>query len=172
VTVPGYGFLLHNGGNGFSLDPTSPNVVAPRKRPFNTIIPGFVTKDGSPLLAFGNMGGPVQAQAQVQELVNVIDLGMNVQAAGDAARFSHDQPTNVLQLEPALYDLVGSQLAAMGHTTKSGRGNDLGAGGYQAIYFARDPNAPTPAPHDHRTPVNGVYRAGSDHRKDGAAVGW
>lgn len=172
VTVPGYGFLLHNRGNGFSLDAKSPNVVAPRKRPFNTIIPAFVTKDGLPLLSFGNMGGPVQAQAQAQELVSMIDLGMNVQAAGDAARFSHDQPTNVLQLEPALYELVGSQLAAMGHTVKSGRGDDLGAGGYQAIYFDHDPSAAAPGPHDHRTPVNGVYRAGSDHRKDGEAAGW
>jgi gamma-glutamyltranspeptidase/glutathione hydrolase len=156
LTVPGYGFLLQNRGNGFSLDPEHPNVVAPGKRPFNTIIPGFVTKDGRPQLAFGNMGGPVQAQAQAVELVNMIDLGMNVQAAGDAARFSHDQASNALQLEPALYDLVGSQLAAMGHDVKPGRGGDLVAGGYQAIYSA----------------ANGVYRAGSDHRKDGAAVGW
>jgi gamma-glutamyltranspeptidase/glutathione hydrolase len=156
LTVPGYGFLLQNRGNGFSLDPDHPNVVAPGKRPFNTIIPGFVTKDGRPQLAFGNMGGPVQAQAQAVELVNMIDLGMNVQAAGDAARFSHDQASNALQLEPALYDLVGSQLAAMGHDVKPGRGGDLVAGGYQAIHSA----------------ANGVYRAGSDHRKDGAAVGW
>ena len=63
VTVPGYGFLLQNRGAGFSLDPAHPNVVAPRKRPFNTIIPGFVTKDGEPKLAFGNMCGPVQPQA-------------------------------------------------------------------------------------------------------------
>jgi gamma-glutamyltranspeptidase/glutathione hydrolase len=171
-TVPGYGFLLQNRGNGFSLDPEHPNVVAPRKRPFNTIIPGFVTKDGEPRLAFGNMGGPVQAQAQSVELVNMIDLGMNVQAAGDAARFGHDQTTNVLQLEPALYDLVGSQLAAMGHEVRSGRGGDLVAGGYQAIHFARDPGARPPRRHDAHGPVNGVYRAGSDHRKDGAAVGW
>jgi gamma-glutamyltranspeptidase/glutathione hydrolase len=171
-TVPGYGFLLHNRGNGFSLDPEHPNVVAPRKRPFNTIIPGFVTKDGEPQLAFGNMGGPVQAQAQSVELVNMIDLGMNVQAAGDAARFSHNQTTNVLQLEPALYDLVGSQLAAMGHEVEPARGGDLAAGGYQAIHFARDPAARSPRRHDARGPVNGVYRAGSDHRKDGAAAGW
>jgi gamma-glutamyltranspeptidase / glutathione hydrolase len=172
VTVPDYGFLLQNRGNGFSLDPAHPNVVAPRKRPFNTIIPGFVTKDGEPLLAFGNMGGPVQAQAQAVELVNMIDLGMNVQAAGDAARFSHDQTSNVVQLEPALYDLVGAQLAAMGHDVGPGRGGDLVAGGYQAIHFTPDPTTSTPGSRNRHDPVGGVYRAGSDHRKDGAAVGW
>jgi gamma-glutamyltranspeptidase / glutathione hydrolase len=172
LTVPDYGFLLQNRGFGFSLDPDDPNVVAPRKRPFNTIIPGFITKDGRPQLAFGNMGGPVQAQAQALEVVNMVDLGMNVQAAGDAARFSHDQPTGVLSLEPALFDLVGPRLAAMGHEVRSARGGDLAAGGYQAIHFAREPGAKPPRPHDHHTPVNGVYRAGSDHRKDGAAVGW
>jgi gamma-glutamyltranspeptidase/glutathione hydrolase len=172
LTVPDYGFILHNRGNGFSLDPHHPNVVAPRKRPFNTIIPGFVTKDGEPTLSFGNMGGPVQAQAQALELVNMIDLGMNVQAAGDAARFSHDQATNALNVEPALYDLVGSQLAAMGHDVHPARGTDLNAGGYQAIHFTRDPEARPPGPRNHHDPINGVYRAGSDHRKDGAAVGW
>jgi gamma-glutamyltranspeptidase / glutathione hydrolase len=172
LTVPDYGFLLHNRGNLFSLDPEHPNAVAPRKRPFNTTIPAFVTKDGKPLLSFGNMGGSVQAQAQATELVNLIDLGMNVQAASDAARFSHDQPTNVLQLEPALFELVGSALAAKGHTVRPARGGDLAAGGYQAILFEPAPGLKAPRPGDHRTPVNGVYRAGSDHRKDGAAVGW
>jgi gamma-glutamyltranspeptidase/glutathione hydrolase len=172
LTVPDYGFLLHNRGNLFSLDPEHPNAVAPRKRPFNTTIPAFVTKDRRPLLSFGNMGGSVQAQAQATELVNLIDLGMNVQAASDAARFSHDQPTNVLQLEPALFDLVGGALAAKGHDVRPARGGDLAAGGYQAILFERTPGLKPPRPGDHRTPVNGVYRAGSDHRKDGAAVGW
>ncbi len=168
VTVPDYGFLLQNRGNGFSLDPRHPNVVAPRKRPFHTIIPGFVTKGGKPVLSFGNMGGPVQAQAQATELVNLIDLGMNVQAAGDAARFSHDQASNVLTLEPALYDLVGAQLKAMGHDVKPGRGGDLVAGGYQAIHFTPERSVRA----KRGGPVDGVYRAGSDHRKDGAAVGW
>jgi gamma-glutamyltranspeptidase/glutathione hydrolase len=168
VTVPGYGFLLQNRGNGFSLDPSSPNVVAPRKRPFNTIIPGFVTKDGKPTLAFGNMGGPVQAQAQTTELVNMIDLGMNVQAAGDAARFSHDQDSNTLSLEPALYDLVGKGMRAMGHKVVSARGGDLVAGGYQAIHVTRRGRTATTG----TKPLGGVYRAGSDHRKDGAAAGW
>ncbi len=172
-TVPEYGFLLSNRGAGFSLDPASPNVVAPRKRPFNTIIPAFVTRDGRPVLAFGNMGGPVQAQAQSQELVSMIDLGMNVQAASDAARFSHDQATNTLSLEPRLFDLVGAALAARGHDVESARGGDLAAGGFQGILFEPTEGAAAGKQHGDRDgPVNGVYRAGSDHRKDGAAIGW
>ena len=94
--IPGYGFPLNDRGSFFSLDPSSPNVVAPHKRPFMTIIPAFVMKDGQPLLAFGNMGGDEQAQAQATEIVNMVDLGMNVQAAGDAARFHHGQCTNTV----------------------------------------------------------------------------
>jgi gamma-glutamyltranspeptidase / glutathione hydrolase len=154
ITVPGHGFVLHDRAALFSLDRNSPNVVAPRKRPFHTIIPAFVMKDGRPVMAFGSMGGSVQPQAQVTELVNMIDLGMNVQAAGDAARFRHDQGPNVLQLESNLYDLVGAQLAAMGHNVRSVDGSSMG--GYQAIHSSPD----------------GVYRAGSDFRKDGAAAGW
>jgi gamma-glutamyltranspeptidase/glutathione hydrolase len=153
ITVPGHGFVLHDRAALFSLDPDSPNVVAPRKRPFHTIIPAFVMKDGEPVLAFGSMGGSVQPQAQVSELVNMIDLGMNVQAAGDAARFRHDQEPNVLRLESQLYDLVGEPLAAMGHVVRRTDGGLVG--GYQAIHHE-----------------DGVYRAGSDLRKDGAAAGW
>ena len=171
-TVPGYGFLLSNRGAGFSLDPASPNVVAPRKRPFNTIIPAFVTRNGKPVLAFGNMGGPVQAQAQSQELVSMIDLGMNVQAASDAARFSHDQASNTLSLEPRLFDLVGAAMSAKGHEVVAARGGDLEAGGFQGIHFEPEPGAPAGKRHGDDGPVAGVYRAGSDHRKDGAAVGW
>jgi gamma-glutamyltranspeptidase / glutathione hydrolase len=85
VSVPDYGFVLQNRGGLFSLDPDHPNIVAPRKRPFHTIIPAFITKDGAPVLSFGNMGGSVQPQAQATEVVNMVDLGMHVQAAGDAA---------------------------------------------------------------------------------------
>jgi gamma-glutamyltranspeptidase/glutathione hydrolase len=155
VTVPGYGFLLHNRGALFSLDPDSANVVAPRKRPFHTIIPAFVMKDGEPVMTFGNMGGSVQVQAQATELVNLIDLGMNVQAAGDAARFRHDQGPNRVQLESKLFDLVGSQLTAMGHSVRRADGSVMG--GYQAI---------------HVDPETRVYRGGSDLRKDGQVVGW
>ena len=91
ATVGPYGFMLHNRGSAFSLDPKSPNIVAPRKRPFHTIIAGFVMKDGQPLMTFGNMGGSVQPETHAQHMVNLIDHGMNVQMTTDAARFTHNQ---------------------------------------------------------------------------------
>src|SRR5918998_369476 len=174
VSVPGYGFPLNDRGSFFSLDPSSPGVVAPRKRPFLTIIPAFVMKDGEPLMAFGNMGGDTQAQAQATELVNMIDLGMNVQAAGDAARFHHGQSDGTVHLESKLFDLVGAQLEAMGHNVVRVAGDDDQFGGYQAVLFQRDPHSPPPRGRDLRgdPPVNGVYRAASDFRKDGQAAGW
>ena len=99
VVVPGYGFHMNDRGSFFNLDPSSASVIAPHKRPFMTIIPGFVMKNGHPLLAFGNMGGDQQAQAQATEIVNMVDLGMNVQAAGDAARFHHSQDADRVDLE-------------------------------------------------------------------------
>ena len=99
------------------------------------------------------MGGDMQAQGHAQLLVNILDLGANVQAAADMARFRHSQMPNVLSLETPLYDLVGPQLAAMGHTVKSVNGEDVG--GVQAIMF-----------------LDESYRSGSDFRKDGEAVGW
>ena len=174
VSVPGYGFPLNDRGSFFSLDPASPTVVAPGKRPFLTIIPAFVMKDGEPLLAFGNMGGDTQAQAQATELVNMIDLGMNVQAAGDAARFHHGQSSGDVHLESRLYDLVGSDLAARGHHVVRVEGDDDQFGGYQAVLFERDPTLPAQRSRSVAgdPPVNGVYRAASDFRKDGQAVGW
>ena len=91
ATVPEYGFILHNRGTAFSLDPASPNVVAPRKRPFHSIIAGFVMKDGAPLMTFGNMGGTVQPETHAQHMVNLIDLGMNVQMT-DRRRPLHASP--------------------------------------------------------------------------------
>jgi gamma-glutamyltranspeptidase / glutathione hydrolase len=172
VTVPGYGFPLQNRGALFSLDPSSPNVVEPGKRPFHTIIPAFIMKNGRPVVSFGNMGGSEQPQAQATEIVDMIDLGMNVQAATDAARFSHDQESGELELESNLYDLVGGQLAAMGWDAKSSNGSPMG--GYQAIHFEPFPSSHPPRGRSIKgdPPVNGVYRAGSDHRKDGQAVGW
>jgi gamma-glutamyltranspeptidase/glutathione hydrolase len=174
ATVAPYGFVLHNRGAAFSLDPASPNVVAPRKRPFHTIIAGFVMKDGAPLMTFGNMGGDVQPETHAQHMVNLIDLGMNVQMTTDAARFTHNQDANVLSLEVNLYNLVGAALKAKGHEVRPVSGGAVG--GYQGILFTRDPRMPEPI-FDRRSatgdlPVNGVYRAGSDHRKDGQAVGW
>ena len=153
ITVPGYGFILHNRGALFTLDPKSPNVIEPHKRPFNTLAAGFVMQDGAPLTTVTLMGGDMQAQGHAQWLIDVVDLGANVQAAADMARFRHGQIANVLNLETPLYDLVGAQLAAMGHTVKSVSGADVG--GVQAIMI-----------------VDGTYRSGSDFRKDGEAVGW
>ncbi len=174
ATVPPFGFVLHNRGSAFSLDPKSPNLVAPHKRPFHTIIAGFVMKDGQPLMTFGNMGGSVQPETHAQHMLNVIDNGMNVQMTTDAARFTHNQVGNVLSLEQNLYALVGDALKAKGHEVRAVTGGSVG--GYQGILFTRDPSL-TPPPFDARAatedmPVNGVYRAGSDHRKDGQAVGW
>ena len=174
ISIPGYGFPMNDRGSFFSLDPSSPNVVAPHKRPFMTIIPAFVMKDGQPLLSFGNMGGDEQAQAQATEIVNMVDLGMNIQAAGDAARFHHGQSSNTVHLESKLYDIVGKQLKAMGHKVVRVAGDDDEFGGYQAIYFQREPG--TSPPREWVTtgdpPVNGLYRAASDFRKDGQAAGW
>jgi gamma-glutamyltranspeptidase/glutathione hydrolase len=178
ITVPGFGFPLHDRGYFFSLDPASPNVVAPHKRPFHTIIPAFVMKDGQPLLSFGSMGGTEQVQAQVQELVNMIDLGMNLQAAGDAARFFHLQGSDELDLETNLYNLVGAQLKAKGFNVVRATGENMG--GYQALLFTPLSQAgPTGGPAGGASggqgsdpPVNGIYRAASDFRKDGEAVGW
>jgi len=174
ATVGPYGFVLHNRGAAFSLDPKSPNVVAPRKRPFHSIIAGFVMQDGQPLMTFGNMGGSVQPETHAQHMVNLIDLGMNVQMTTDAARFTHDQSDNVLSLELNLFTLVATALRQKGHEVQAVHGGAVG--GYQGILFTRDPRLAPPS-FDERSiledaPVNGVYRAGSDHRKDGQAVGW
>lgn len=174
ASVGPYGFVLHNRGSAFSLQAGHPNVVAPGKQPFHSIMAGFVMKDGAPLMALGNMGGSVQPESHVQHLVNMIDHGMNVQMTTDAARFTHNQNTNVLSLETNLFALVGKALEAKGHTVRSVDGGAVG--GYQGILFTRDPRLPAPT-FDRRSvtddlPVNGVYRAGSDHRKDGQAAGW
>ncbi len=174
ITIPPYGMILHNRGSAFSLADGHPNLVAPHKRPFHSIIAGFVMQDGEPLMTFGNMGGSVQPETHAQHMVNVIDNGMNVQMTTDAARFTHSQNSNVLSLENALYALVGSALEAKGHSVRPVNGGSVG--GYQGILFTRDPSLPLPVIDqrsiDNDAPVNGVYRGGSDHRKDGQAVGW
>ena len=160
ITVPGYGFLLHNRGALFTLEPHSANVIEPHKRPFNTLSAGFVMQSGKPLMTVTLMGGDMQAQGHAQMLVDVLDLGANIQAAADMARFRHSQIANLLSLETPLYELVGSKLAAMGHSVKSVSGDEMG--GVQVIMVV--------APADRS--LAGYYRAGSDFRKDGAAVGW
>jgi len=156
------GFMFQDRGELFSLDANAANVYAPGKRPFQTIIPGFVMKDGAPFLSFGLMGGDMQPQGHVQVLTNIIDFGMNVQEAGDAARWYHtggsevtgEPPSgNVVEMESGFDPAVKATLAARGYTVKPGTG---AFGGYQAILRA----------------PNGVYWGGSEMRKDGLAIGY
>ncbi|HXY96639.1 MAG TPA: gamma-glutamyltransferase family protein [Steroidobacteraceae bacterium] len=158
LTVPGYGFVLHNRGTLFTLDPNSPNVIAPHKRPFNTLSAGLLMRDGEPVMTVTLMGGDMQAQGHAQLLVDVIDLGANAQAAADMARFRHSEVSNLSILESPLYDLVGAALTAMGHTVRPVTGAEVG--GVQVIQVV-------PADAGRR-----YYRGASDFRKDGQAVGW
>jgi len=138
----GLGFMFQDRGELFSLDASHPNAYAPSKRPFHTIIPAFVMKDGKPFMSFGLMGGGMQPQGHVQVLVNLIDYGMNLQEAGDAARFMHNggrNPTGVgedikgtLYLEPGVSEQTVKRLGAMGHKVEVVE-NGVMFGGYQAI---------------------------------------
>jgi gamma-glutamyltranspeptidase/glutathione hydrolase len=181
ITVPGYGFVFCNRLQQFKLIPGSPDVIAPHKRPYNTISSNFVMLNGKPLMTQGMPGGDQQAQGNMQVLLNVLDLGANAQAAIDMARFTHAQVSNVLGLEPNLYKLVGAALTAMGHTVH----NNGSSGGGQAIVFQPDPSEPEPEFEDqghgyawgetgvsNGKPINGYYRAGSNFRQDGQAVGY
>ena len=173
IAVPGYGFILHNRGGLFSLDPKSPNVIAPNKRPYNTLSAVLVTQNGRPLLVTGQHGGDQQGQGNLQVVVNILDLGANIQAAGDMARFSHNQVTNSLQMESQLFRLVGAKLTAMGHKVASSSGSPVG--GFEAIMFAPDPQSPpgcAPQETSCTLPIRGLYRAGSNFREDGEAVGY
>ncbi len=156
------GFMFQNRGAQFSLNPAAANVIAPMKRPFHTIIPGFVTKDGEAWAALGVMGGAMQPQGQAQVIVNMIDFGMDVQQAGDAPRFRHiggaDPGDGIEQtslfLESQISAETRAELQRRGHVLKTTRDD---VGGYQAI---------------RRDPVNRVYWGGSDMRKDGQAAGF
>ena len=178
ITVPGYGFFLHNRGGLFTLDPRSPNVIAPHKRPFNTLAAGFILQGAhaeglvnGQRMAFQLMGGDMQAQGHAQMVVNMVDLGANLQASTDMARFRHDQISNTLYMESQLEKLVGPKLKAMGHKVVSENGSIVG--GFQAILFTPDPKEPKPNPSStSQQPINGMYRAGTDHRKDGQAAAW
>jgi gamma-glutamyltranspeptidase / glutathione hydrolase len=154
LTVPGFGLSLHDRGALFTLDPQSPNAIEPHKRPYNTLSAGFVMRNDKPLMAVTLMGGDVQAQGIAQVLVDIIDLGANVQAASDMARFRHTQVPNRLMMETQLAESVGDALKKMGHDVRPISGSPMG--GFQSIMVTPD----------------GVYRAGSDHRKDGQAVGY
>ncbi len=170
ITVPGFGFILHDRGALFTLNPKSPNVIQPHKRPFNTLSAGFLLHENEPVMTVTLMGGDMQAQGHAQLLVNILDLGANLQAAADMARFRHSQVSNVLDLETPLYDLVGEKLTAMGHAVKSIDGESVG--GVQAIMFVADPDLKHLDRDSAKHAVGGYYRAGSDFRKDGQAVGW
>ena len=163
--VPGgLGFALQNRGCLFALDENHANRLEPHKRPFHTIIPGFVTRDGAPWLSFGLMGGDMQAQGHAQVICNLIDFGMDVQEAGDAARFRHagsSEPTGEravdggqVTLESEISPESRRGLQQRGHRLIESRG---GYGGYQAIRIDLD---------------RGVLIGGSDPRKDGCAMGY
>jgi gamma-glutamyltranspeptidase/glutathione hydrolase len=156
VVVPGTGFALHNRGAGFTLTEGLPNTVAPGKRPFHTLIPGFVTRtvDGrdEAYMSFGLMGGGVQAQGHVQLLLNHFVFGMDLQAAIDAARFRHYDGQRVA-LEPPIGDDVRAALAAMGHELIERP--TIVFGGAQAVVR-----------------LSKGFAAGSDPRKDGLAIGY
>ncbi|WP_411278415.1 gamma-glutamyltransferase [Gemmatimonas sp.] len=156
IVVPGTGFALHNRGAGFTLTEGLPNTVAPGKRPFHTLIPGFVTQTVNgreqAYMSFGLMGGGVQAQGHVQFLLNYFVFGMDLQASIDAPRFRH-YDRNRVALEPPIGDGVRNALAAMGHLLIDQP--TVAFGGAQAIV---------------RLPKG--YAAGSDPRKDGMAVGY
>ena len=174
ITVPGFGFILHNRGSLFTLDPGSPNVIAPHKRPYNTLAAAFVLQGGrtdGQMMALQLMGGDMQSQGHAQVMVDMVDLGANLQAASDMARFHHNQVRGTVDLESEAFRLVGAQLIAMGHKVRPTDGGNMG--GYQAILMTPDPKEPKPSGAKNATqPINGTYRAGTDHRKDGIAVGW
>ena len=160
----GLGFCLQDRGELFTLEEGHPNVYEPHKRPFHTIIPAFATKDGKPWLSFGVMGGDMQPQGHVQIICNLVDFGMNLQAAGDAARYHHtgsSEPTGTQMtdggraaLESGIGTNVRAALEKMSHQIRTARG---GYGGYQAIMYDAQ---------------NGVYYGASESRKDGQAAGY
>ena len=165
--VPGTGFSFQNRGELFSLDPMHPNVYEPGKRPFHTIIPGFIMKDGKPFMTLGNMGGAYQPLGHVTLITNIIDFGMNLQESGDALRWNHSgstQPTDSLQSNPISVGIVGietsidplvvKKLEKMGHKIIVGNGF---FGRFQAIM---------------KDPDTGVYYGASESRVDGQAAGY
>jgi gamma-glutamyltranspeptidase/glutathione hydrolase len=163
--VPSLGIGIQDRGALFTLDPEHPNALEPGKRPFHTIIPAFMGWNGVPDTAFGLMGGGMQPQGHVQIVLNLVDFGMNLQEAGDAARFYHtgsSQPTGtvmtsggVLHLESGLPPEVYRDLAKRGHQIEEA--NPVVFGGYQAI---------------RRDPKTGVLAGATESRKDGMAAGY
>ena len=164
LVADGLGFMFQDRGELYSLDPHAANVYAPGKRPFHTIIPAFVMKDGVPFMSFGLMGGDMQPQGHVQIITDIIDFGMNVQEAGDAARWRHfgnAEPTGeksegigTVEMESGFAPEAKAELAKRGYRIVGGSGN---FGGYQAIMWDAK---------------NHVYWGASEMRKDGMAAGY
>lgn len=153
IVIPGTGIALQNRGRGFSLDPDHPNCVGPGKRPFHTIIPGFVTESGAPRLAFGVMGGHMQHQGHVQMVHRLFDRGENPQAASDAPRWHLFEDFSV-GLEAGFPSPIAADLANRGHSVRYVDREHV-FGGAQLILKTAD-----------------GYVAGSDHRKEGLAAGF
>ncbi|NOX51378.1 MAG: gamma-glutamyltransferase family protein [Gammaproteobacteria bacterium] len=153
VVVPKTGIAMQNRGSGFSLDPQHPNCVAPGKRPFHTIIPGFVSQDGQPLLSFGVMGGHMQHQGHVQMVTRLFDHRQNPQAASDAPRW-HVYPDFKVGLEVGFDVSICEGLAALGHDVRFEKMESV-FGGAQLILK-----------------TSAGYVGGSDHRKEGQVLGF
>jgi gamma-glutamyltranspeptidase/glutathione hydrolase len=155
VVVPETGISLQNRGLGFTMEQGHPNQVGPRKRPFHTIIPGFLMQGGAPLMSFGLMGGPMQAQGHLQMVLRTQVFGQNPQTASDAPRWRFVSGRKVA-VEWAMDDATVKGLEALGHqVTRESPDSSFAFGGAQLIHRLGD-----------------LYVAGSDHRKDGAAVGY
>ena len=154
IVVPGTGISLQNRGTGFSLEPGHPNIVGGSKRPFHTIIPGFVTHRGAPYCSFGVMGGPIQPQAHLQTLVRLIDYNANPQAVLDAPRWKINSGISI-DLEADASPALRDGLAARGHELASVPDAYMDFGAGQFIV---------------RTETG--YVAGSDPRRDGQAAGY
>ena len=161
---PGLGFIFQDRGELFTLEEGHVNVYEPGKRPFHTIIPAFITKDGKPWMSFGVMGGSMQPQGHAQIVINMVDFGMNLQEAGDAPRIRHvgsSQPTGqkmsdggIINLESGISNENIRELTKRGHSVQYSVG---GYGGYQAILWDKE---------------KGVYFGASESRKDGQAAGY
>jgi gamma-glutamyltranspeptidase/glutathione hydrolase len=154
IVVPGTGISLQNRGYGFSLDPRHPNCVAPGKRPFHTIIPGFLTRNGKPQMSFGVMGGNMQPQGHLQALVRMLSYGQQPQAACDAPRWKVHRGLSV-DIEPTMTPAVAAELAARGHHFEKVADSYMDFGAGQFIWKLPD-----------------GYVAASDPRRDGQAVGY
>ena len=164
MTLLEHGFQLQNRGVLFSLEEGHANVYEPGKRPFHTIIPAFIMKDGKPYMSYGVMGGSMQPQAHAQIMINMIDFDMNLQEAGDAARVRHigsSQPTDermtdggALFMESGIETEVREELRKRGHNILT---DFQDVGGYQAILWDES---------------EGVYYGASEVRKDGQAAGY